>query len=125
MWEGFTTGLSNLGSSISNGLGSLFGSSGAINPAMTNLPDMGTMGVNTVGLGTTQVDPNLFGGLMDFATSKQGQGLINTGISGFNALNSYNTGNKSMDLAKRQMGMQQDAYNTDKLNAEARKNLRF
>ena len=124
MWEGFTSGLSNLGSSIGNLFSS--GGLGMSQSAMSKLPSLSNMGVDVSGLTTSQAtNPSLFGGMMDFVTSKQGQGLMNTGIGGFNALNSYNTGKHSMNLANKQMGMQQDAYNTDKLNAEARKNLRF
>ena len=124
MWEGFTSGLSNLGSSIGNLFSS--GGLGMSQSAMSQLPSLSNMGVDVSGLTTSQAtNPSLFGGMMDFVTSKQGQGLMNTGIGGFNALNSYNTGKHSMNLANKQMDMQQDAYNTDKLNAEARKNLRF
>ena len=124
MWEGFTSGLSSLGSSIGNLFSS--GGQGMSQSAMSQLPSLSNMGVDVSGLTTSQAtNPSLFGGMMDFVTSKQGQGLMNTGIGGFNALNSYNTGKHSMNLANKQMGMQQDAYDTDKLNAEARKNLRF
>jgi hypothetical protein len=118
LWSGFTSGLANLGSNIGN----MFSGTPAINPSFAQLP---SIGIDTSSLGTTPVDSNMFGGMGNFLTSKGGQGLMKTGFEGFNALNNYKMGNKQMDLANKQFGMQQDAYNTDKLNAENRENLRF
>ncbi len=119
MWEGFTNGLSNLGSNIGN----MFSNSQVPNSAIANLPNIG---IDTSMLGTTPVEaPSIFGGMGNALMSKGGQGLLKTGFEGFNALNNYKMGKNQIKLANQQMGMQQDAYNTDKLNAENRQNLRF
>ena len=119
LWGGFTTGLSNLGSSIGN----MFSGGQTINPSIAQLP---TIGIDTAGLGTTPLEaPNIFGGMGSSLMSKGGQGLLKTGFEGFNAFNNYKMGKNQTRLANQQMGMQQDAYNTDKLNAENRQNLRF
>lgn len=119
MWEGFTTGLSNLGSSIGN----MFSGPQAVNPAVANLPNIG---IDTSMLGTTPVEtPNMFGGMGNALMSKGGQGALKTGFEGFNTYNNYKMGKDQMKIANKQMGMQQDAYSTDKLNAENRQNLRF
>lgn len=122
MWEGFTNGLSNLGSNIGN----MFSNTKVPNTAFANLPSMENLGVNTVGLGTTPVEaPNMFAGMGKYLTSKSGQGLLKTGMEGFNSLNQYKLGKNQMNIANRQMGMSEDAYARDKKSAEARQNLRF
>ena len=75
----------------------------------------------TLGAGAS----DLFGGLGKFLTSKEGQGLLKTGFEGFGALQNYNLGNTQMDIAKQQAGQQNQAFQQDTANAEARRNLRF
>jgi hypothetical protein len=112
MWDYLTTGLSSLGSGLSN--------------AGSGMWDYMSGGLGGTG---TAIDPiwgqSLIGDIGNTLGSKQGLAGLNTGIQGLNAYNQYQFNKDARDIMGRQLDMQEGAYEQDRQAYEDRQNLNF
>ena len=113
--SGLWSGLSNIGSSISNGAGSLWDS-------ITNI---GTSSVPTatadVASTATKASPSLWSALGSDAFKN----IAGLGVKGFGALQNADALKQTKKIQNAQLSMAQDAYNRNKLADEARQKLTF
>jgi len=106
------SGLSNLGSTISNGAGSLWDSITSIG---TNVPTA------EIASTATKASPSLWSALGSDAFKN----VAGMGVAGYNALQSADALSQQKKLQNEQLAMAKDAYNRNKLADEARQKLTF
>jgi len=106
------SGLSNLGSTISNGASSLWD---GITSIGTNVPTA------EIASTATKASPSLWSALGSDAFKN----VAGMGVAGYNALQSADALSQQKKLQNEQLAMAKDAYNRNKLADEARQKLTF
>lgn len=111
--SGLWSGLSNIGSSISSGVGSLWDS-------VTNI-GTATAPVAEVASTATKATPSLWSALGSDAFKN----IAGLGVSGFGALQNADALKQQKNIQNEQLAMAKDAYSRNKLADEARQKLTF
>ena len=111
--EGFSSlwsGLSNIGSSISDGVSGLWNNISSIG---TTAPDIAST--------ATKASPSLWSALGSDAFKN----VAGMGVAGYNALQNSDALSQQKSIQNAQLAMAKDAYNRNKLADEARQKLSF